>query len=105
MSESTLSPDNTLMEAVQLIENSVKRLAVVLSKDKHVVGTLTDGDIRRCLLQGCTLETPVTEAMNQSPVVTSVEDNRYISSESPSWGYKAVPALTIKVRPSSAGIV
>lgn len=72
MSESTLSPDNTLMEAVQLIENSVKRLAVVLSKGKHVVGTLTDGDIRRCLLQGCTLETPVTEAMNQSPVVTSV---------------------------------
>lgn len=72
MSESTLGSDNTLMEAVQLIENSVKRLAVVLSKDKYVVGTLTDGDIRRCLLQGCTLETSVTEAMNQSPVVAPI---------------------------------
>jgi dTDP-glucose pyrophosphorylase len=72
MSESTLNSGNTLMDAVQLIENSVKRLAIVLSEDKHVVGTLTDGDIRRCLLGGCTLDTLVTEAMNYSPVITSV---------------------------------
>jgi dTDP-glucose pyrophosphorylase len=72
MIESTLNSDNTLMDAVQLIENSIKRLAVVLSEDKRVVGTLTDGDIRRCLLQGCTLDASVTNAMNQSPVIASV---------------------------------
>ncbi|MBT6231575.1 MAG: NTP transferase domain-containing protein [Candidatus Scalindua sp.] len=72
MSESILNSDNTLMDAVQLIENSVKRLAIVLSEDKHVVGTLTDGDIRRCLLRGCTLDTLATEAMNYSPVIASV---------------------------------
>jgi len=72
MSESILFSDKTLMDAVQLIENSVKRLAVVLSEDKHVIGTLTDGDIRRCLLRGCTLDTLVTDAMNHDPVTARV---------------------------------
>tara|TARA_B100000780_G_scaffold170520_1_gene119393 strand:+ start:7410 stop:8465 length:1056 start_codon:yes stop_codon:yes gene_type:complete len=72
MIENILDSNKTLMTAVQLIENSVKRLAVVLSEDKHVIGTLTDGDIRRCLLRGCTLDTLVTDAMNHSPVVASV---------------------------------
>jgi len=72
MSESTLLASSSLMDAVQIIENSVKRLAVVLSDDRNVIGTLTDGDIRRCLLQGHTLDTSVSEAMNPSPVTTSI---------------------------------
>ena len=72
MSKSVLHSDKTLMNAVQLIENSVKRMAIVLSEDKHVIGTLTDGDIRRCLLRGCTLDTLVTDAMNHSPITAHV---------------------------------
>ncbi len=72
MSENILEPSDTLMAAVKLIENSVKRLAVVLSEDEQVIGTLTDGDIRRCLLRGSSLDTLVTEAMNHSPVTASI---------------------------------
>ena len=72
MSENILDSSKTLMTAVQVIENSVKRLAVVLSEEKHVIGTLTDGDIRRCPLRGCTLDTLVTDAMNHSPVTASI---------------------------------
>lgn len=72
MSEDTLNSSSTLMEAVQLIENSVKRLAVVLSEGKCVIGTLTDGDIRRYLLRGYTLDSLVTDVMNCSPIVSRV---------------------------------
>ena len=78
MIDNILDSNKTLMTAVQLIENSVKRLAVVLSEDKHVIGTLTDGDIRRCLLRGCTLDTLVTDAMNHSPVVAYVNASFFL---------------------------
>jgi dTDP-glucose pyrophosphorylase len=69
MNNDTLYPAATLMDAVRVIEASAKRLAVVLAPDDTVIGTLTDGDIRRKLLQGGALETMVAEAMNAEPVV------------------------------------
>jgi dTDP-glucose pyrophosphorylase len=78
MSEGTLNLNSTLIDAVQLIEKSVKRLAIVLSEDKRVIGTLTDGDIRRCLLLGGTLDTLVGEGMNQSPVIANVNSSDHL---------------------------
>jgi len=69
MNNNTLLAAATLMDAVRIIENSSKRLAVVLSAEGMVAGTLTDGDIRRKLLHGGTLETAVADAMNSEPVV------------------------------------
>lgn len=39
---------------------------------RRVIGTLTDGDIRRCLLVGGTLETPVVQAMKADPLIAQV---------------------------------
>jgi len=78
MSEGTLNLNSTLIDAVLLIEKSVKRLAIVLSEDKRVIGTLTDGDIRRCLLLGGTLDTLVGEGMNQSPVIANVNSSDHL---------------------------
>ncbi len=72
MSDNTLSATATLIDAISAIEATNKRLAVVLSGSRHILGTLTDGDIRRYILQGHTLETSVTEAMNKSPIIASV---------------------------------
>jgi hypothetical protein len=55
------------MDAVQLIEDLVKRLARVLSKDYHVVGELTDRDIR-C----CPLNTLAIDMINVFSVIVSV---------------------------------
>src|SRR5688572_23518494 len=68
MSERPLLPEAQLVEAVRAIEASRRRIAVVVDRDGRVAGTLTDGDIRRCLLVGGTLETPVSQAMNKTPV-------------------------------------
>jgi len=63
----TISPHKTLVDAVRTIELSTKRLAVVTDKENKVIGTLTDGDIRRSVLSGNDLNTLVIKAMNKQP--------------------------------------
>lgn len=67
MSEKPLLPEASLMDAVLAIEVSCRRMAVVVARDGHLLGTLTDGDIRRHLLAGGSLEAPVSKAMNPHP--------------------------------------
>lgn len=73
MSDTRLGPNSTLIDAVQAIESSGRRMAVVLDEKNRLIGTFTDGDIRRWLLSGGTLDAPVTEAMHRSPV-TALEN-------------------------------
>ena len=51
MIEKPLRPEACLIDAVRAIEISRRRMAVVVDADDRLAGTLTDGDIRRYLLQ------------------------------------------------------
>lgn len=68
MIEKPLQQKAPLFEAVQAIEASSRRIAVVVDPNGKLVGTLTDGDVRRCLLAGGDLQTPVQNAMNARPL-------------------------------------
>jgi dTDP-glucose pyrophosphorylase len=68
----SLSPEAPLVEAVRAIENSRRRIAVVVSNEGSLLGTLTDGDVRRCLLAGGSLTTPLSKAMNSHPLSASL---------------------------------
>ena len=72
MKQNTITQSSTLIDAVRTIESCAKRLAVVIDQESRVIGTLTDGDIRRSVLDGDDLNTPVTKAMNKQPVVSRV---------------------------------
>lgn len=67
--EQTLVPASaTVKEALARI-NALRGVPLTLfaiSADNRLEGTLTDGDIRRGLLSGATLSTPVSEVMNRS---------------------------------------
>lgn len=69
--ETPLSPNARLVEAVRAIEQSRRRIAVVTDADGRLLGTLTDGDVRRCLLAGGTLDTLAVKAMNSAPLTAS----------------------------------
>lgn len=68
MSTITISPDSILIDAIRIIEASSKRMVVVLAENGELLGTITDGDIRRCLLIGGKIGSSVLDAMNKSPV-------------------------------------
>jgi len=73
MMEKPLLSSSRLVDSVRAIENSRRRIAVVVDAEGRLQGTLTDGDVRRCLLAGGTLETGVTGAMNASPLSAPVD--------------------------------
>ena len=63
-----LAESDTIHAALIKIDKLDGELQVlfVLNKSKQVVGTLTDGDIRRALIKGYTLSEPVDSIMNQN---------------------------------------
>lgn len=72
MSEKPLLPQASLMDAVLAIELSRRRMTVVVAEDGQLLGTLTDGDIRRYLLAGGSLENLAIQAMNSSPITAEI---------------------------------
>ena len=50
-----LNPESLLVEAIEAIEKTDKRIAVVLDDSLNLVGTITDGDVRRSILAGGSL--------------------------------------------------
>lgn len=65
VSESLIAPSGTIGEAIETIDRSGSQIALVTDRDGRLLGTLTDGDIRRALLRGEGLEAPVKKAMRR----------------------------------------
>ncbi|MGE7999184.1 nucleotidyltransferase family protein [Lysinibacillus sp. NPDC093190] len=60
--------NQTLLETMKIIDNSSLQFAVVVDAEKRLLGTVTDGDIRRGILRGEGLEVPITSIMNTNPI-------------------------------------
>ncbi|MBB5149733.1 nucleotidyltransferase family protein [Ureibacillus thermosphaericus] len=68
--------ENTLLETMQIIDKSSLQFAVVVNTDGKLLGTVTDGDIRRSILRGDSLDTKITNVMNPSPITAKVGQSR-----------------------------
>lgn len=73
-----LESSASLREALQVIDASAMQIALVVDKDNRLLGTITDGDIRRALLKGGDMDTPVENVMNASPVTGLSDEDRSI---------------------------
>lgn len=69
-----IEPDNTIEEAWGKIAVNHKRTLIVIQEGK-VVGSLSDGDMRKAILAKRLLNTPVREVMNIN-FVSLTEDER-----------------------------
>ncbi len=66
-----LKTTNTIKDALKIIDEQASRIALVVDNDRKLLGTITDGDIRRGLLKNYTMDTSVASIMNQNPVTVS----------------------------------
>ena len=64
-----ISPEISVREAIAVINSGGMQIALVVDDSHHLLGTVTDGDIRRALLKGLTLEHPVEQVFNREPFV------------------------------------
>ena len=62
---SIISSTSTIKDALEAINNSAAKIALVENSDHKLLGVITDGDIRRAVLKSKSLNTSVTEVMNK----------------------------------------
>jgi dTDP-glucose pyrophosphorylase len=71
-----VGPRTTLREALEVIDRTGSQMALVVDAERRLLGTLSDGDIRRSLLRGLGLADAVAGAMHTTPVVAHAAEGR-----------------------------
>lgn len=59
----------TLKQAIGRLDETGMQIVIVVDEDDLLVGTLTDGDIRRGLLRGLDLGSPIDQVVHREPMV------------------------------------
>lgn len=62
---------STLRQVLELITRTGKQIALVVDGERRLVGVATDGDLRKAILRGASLDAKVDEVMNRNPVVAA----------------------------------
>ena len=65
----SLTPDKSISHAIRCIDASGGEIALVVDENRRLLGSITDGDIRRAILRGLDLQSPSSEIMNTQPRV------------------------------------
>lgn len=71
-----VSQNASIREALQVINDSGKLIALVVDDAERLVGTVTDGDVRRGILRGMGLEDPVHLVCKRDPVTAGLAESR-----------------------------
>lgn len=74
--DALIKPGDSVRETIRRIDGSSTQIALVVDPDGHLLGTITDGDIRRGLLKGVSLEDPASAIMNAAPTCAHPGDDR-----------------------------
>lgn len=72
--ELLLKPGATIRDALALIEESSSKIVLLVAQTGDLRGVITDGDIRRALLGGSTLQDTACTAANTNPTVVRETD-------------------------------
>ena len=73
----SLDPSTPVLKAMEVINEGAAQIALVLDDQKRLLGTLTDGDIRRGLLNGFSLDSPVELLMNRKYRFVRSSDDQF----------------------------
>src|SRR5215813_7439389 len=71
-----VGPQNSIRDAMRVITDNWREIALVADDAGHVSGVVTDGDIRRGLLSGLTLDSPVSRVMTTNYIHVGTEADR-----------------------------
>lgn len=71
-----IAKDATILDAMRIIDEGTLQIALVVDEHKLLFGTITDGDIRRAILRGEGLDTPVSKVMNAKPITAHAGDSK-----------------------------
>jgi dTDP-glucose pyrophosphorylase len=64
-----LGEGSAIQDAVRSLDQSGLQIVLVVGADEKLIGTITDGDIRRGLLRGLTMTSPIADIVYRQPLV------------------------------------
>lgn len=71
-----VSPGTSLENAIEVLDRAALRIVLVADEQRRLLGTLTDGDIRRALIRHLSMTSAVDEVMNPNPRVAGPDWSR-----------------------------
>lgn len=71
-----INQKGTVGLAIEILERESLRIVLVVDSQDKLLGTVTDGDIRRAMLKSYGMATVITKIMNCTPIVASINDDR-----------------------------
>lgn len=67
MQDLVIAPHSTLKDALKRIDQATSGTLMVLDEGGRLIGTLSDGDARRAILQGASLDKDIFDVFNRAP--------------------------------------
>ena len=84
----------TMMDAMERLNAmAVPKYVLVVDQSNRLLGTVTDGDIRRALLKGMALSKPVSSCMNTAPIVVATDHRHQAARLLKERGITFVPVV------------
>ncbi len=74
--EVKLDKNASIKEALQIIGNGAIQIAIILDNNGELYGTLSDGDIRRGLLNGLNLDSPISSIIFKNPTCAKISHTK-----------------------------
>lgn len=71
-----VSEETPIIDVLKIIDESSKQLALVVDGSKKLLGTVSDGDIRRALLKNISLTETIKNIYFKSPTVANINDSK-----------------------------
>lgn len=89
-----LAADANLQQAIRNLTETGLQIALVVSSDDILLGTITDGDMRRGLLRGLGLSSALTSIIRPDPLVVPPEmDRETVLQLMRANGFSAIPVV------------
>lgn len=71
-----IGSDVTIRDVIRNLDGTALQIAIVTTSGRRLIGTITDGDIRRGLLRGLDLNSSIATIINRDPLVVPPELSR-----------------------------
>lgn len=102
----TLGSGASILDAVKVLDAGGKQVALIVNDQGRLIGTVTDGDIRRGLLRGTALTESVGEVMCLNPITALLgERPETVRQIMRSKGIRQMPVLDGAGRPSGLAVL
>jgi len=101
-----INQNKTIIEAMKTVDQAGLGIAFTVDENNKFTGVISDGDIRKAILRGIELKTPVKEIANKSPitsdenwnekVIIEILKRKDVRKKMPEYGAIRIPVLNKK---------